>query len=89
MSRSVLRNVRWAAFPNDPGVGFRTSAAEYYNANTGTRLDVEFVTAKQRTPARLIAAIYGRQLQRLIPLVIDSAVQTPCLTNPIQARPSA
>jgi len=47
-----IRNVRWAAFPNDPGVGF-TLATEYNNA-TGNRLNVEFtVTA---TPPRLIAA---------------------------------
>jgi hypothetical protein len=45
-----IRNVRWAAFPNDPGVGVSGN----YNANTGNRLNVEFtVTA---TPPRLIAA---------------------------------
>jgi hypothetical protein len=45
-----IRNVRWADFPNDPGVGFNV---EYNNA-TGNRLNVEFtVTA---TPPRLIAA---------------------------------
>jgi hypothetical protein len=45
-----IRNVRWAAFPNDPGVGVSGN----YNANTGSKLDVAFtVTA---TPPRLIAA---------------------------------
>jgi hypothetical protein len=45
-----IRNVRWADFPNDPGVGFNVG----YNNATGNRLNVEFtVTA---TPPRLIAA---------------------------------
>jgi hypothetical protein len=73
-------NVRWADFPNDPGVGFRTTATEYNNA-TGTRLDVQFVT-QEAEPARLIASNTDAN-PTAFPLVIDSAVQT-SLTNPIQ-----
>jgi hypothetical protein len=73
-------NVRWADFPNDPGVGFRTAATEYNNA-TGTRLDVQFVT-QEAEPARLIASNTDAN-PTAFPLVIDSAVQT-SLTNPIQ-----
>lgn len=77
-------NVRWADFPNDPGVGFTTTATglnvEYNNA-TGTRLDVRFVT-QEAEPARLIASNTDAN-PTAFPLVIDSAVQT-SLTNPIQ-----
>jgi hypothetical protein len=73
-------NVRWADFPNDPGVGFRTTATEYNNA-TGNRLDVQFVT-QEAEPARLIASNTDAN-PTAFPLVIDSAVQT-SLTNPIQ-----
>jgi hypothetical protein len=77
-------NVRWADFPDDPGVGFTTTATglnvEYNNA-TGTRLDVRFVT-QEAEPARLIASNTDAN-PTAFPLVIDSAVQT-SLTNPIQ-----
>jgi hypothetical protein len=77
-------NVRWADFPNDPGVGFTTTATglnvEYNNA-TGTRLDVRFVT-QEAEPARLIASNTDAN-PTAFPLVIDSTVQT-SLTNPIR-----
>jgi hypothetical protein len=73
-------NVRWADFPNDPGVGFRTTATEY-NDTTGTRLDVRFVT-QEAEPARLIASNTNDN-PTAFPLVIDSTVQT-SLTNPIR-----
>jgi hypothetical protein len=50
-------NVRWADFPNDPGVGFTTLATGAnveYNNLTGNRLNVEFTV--RATPPRLIAA---------------------------------
>jgi hypothetical protein len=70
-------NVRWADFPNDPGVGFRPE----YNDATGNRLDVQFVT-QEAEPARLIASNTDAN-PTAFPLVIDSAVQT-SLTNPIR-----
>jgi hypothetical protein len=77
-------NVRWADFPDDPGVGFTTTATglnvEYNNA-TGTRLDVRFVT-QEAEPARVIASNTDAN-PTAFPLVIDSTVQT-SLTNPIQ-----
>jgi hypothetical protein len=69
-----IRNVRWAAFPNDPGVGFSGN----YNANTGNRLNVEFtVTA---TPPRLIAASTDSN-STAYPLVSSA---NPLLTNSIR-----
>ncbi len=59
-----IRNVRWAAFPNDPGVGIGGN----YNTNTGNNLDVAFtVTA---TPPRLIAASTDTN-STAYPLVLD------------------
>jgi hypothetical protein len=75
-------NVRWADFPNDPGVGFTTTATEY-NSATRNRLDVQFVT-QEAEPARLIASNIDAN-PAAFPLVIDSTRQT-SLTNPIQLR---
>jgi hypothetical protein len=70
-------NVRWADFPNDPGVGFRPTATEYNNA-TDNRLNVEFtVTA---TPPRLIAASTDTN-SAAYPLVSSA---NPLLTNSIR-----
>ncbi len=77
-------NVRWADFPNDPGVGFTTTATGTnvpYNNATGNRLDVQFVT-QEADPARVIASNTDAN-PTAFPLVIDSTVQT-SLTNPIQ-----
>jgi hypothetical protein len=76
-------NVRWADFPNDPGVGFRPTGtgSNEYNDATGTRLDVRFVT-QEAEPARLIASNTDAN-PTAFPLVIDSTVQT-SLTNPIR-----
>jgi hypothetical protein len=77
-------NVRWADFPNDPGVGFTTTATGLnveYNNLTGNRLDVRFVT-QEAEPARLIASNTDAN-PTAFPLVIDSTRQT-SLTNPIR-----
>ena len=76
-------NVRWADFPNDPGVGFRTTETDpnenEYNDATGNRLDVEFVT-QEAEPARLIASNTDEN-PTAFPLVTD-----PDRTNPIRLR---
>jgi len=77
-------NVRWADFPNDPGVGFTTTLTGTnvpYNNATGNRLDVRFVT-QEAEPARVIASNTDAN-PTAFPLVIDSTVQT-SLTNPIR-----
>jgi|GEM_PF-7121129 len=77
-------NVRWADFPNDPGVGFTTTLTGTnvpYNDATGNRLDVQFVT-QEADPARVIASNTDAN-PTAFPLVIDSAVQT-SLTKPIE-----
>ncbi len=77
-------NVRWADFPNDPGVGFTTTATGTnvpYNDATGNRLNVQFVT-QEADPARVIASSTDAN-PTAFPLVIDSTVQT-SLTNPIR-----
>jgi len=77
-------NVRWADFPNDPGVGFRITpetGLDEYNSATGNRLDVRFVT-QEAEPARLIASNTDEN-PTAFPLVTDSTRQT-SLTNPIR-----